>query len=78
MERNYKLLARRRRSHLLFPELAVDAGLRKQFRMRAEGDLFLDDLSLTDFRNSLSIPVTVCPNRGEMLFEALLGPTENS
>ena len=46
--------------------------------LRAEGDLFLDDLSLTDFRNSLSIPVTVCPNRGEMLFEALLGPKENS
>gem|GEM_PF-5954499 len=46
--------------------------------LRAEGDLFLDDLSLTDFRNSLSIPVTVCPNRGEMLFEALLGSKENS
>ena len=46
--------------------------------LRAEGDLFLDNLSLDEFRKSVPIPVTVCPNRGEMLFEALLGTKENS
>ena len=46
--------------------------------LRAEGDLFLDNLSLDEFRKSVPIPVNVCPNRGEMLFEALLGSKENS
>lgn len=41
--------------------------------LRAEGDLFLDDMSLEDFRKALSVPVYVVPNRGEALFSALLG-----
>jgi len=41
--------------------------------LRAEGDLFLDDMSLEDFRKALSVPVYVVPNRGDALFAALLG-----
>ena len=44
-----------------------------QVTLREAGDLFLDDLSLADFRAALPIPLTVCPNRGDALFAALLG-----
>ena len=36
------------------------------------GDLFLDDLSLADFRAALPVPVSVIANRGEALYAALL------
>lgn len=41
--------------------------------LRAEGDLFLDDMSIDVFRQALSIPVQIVPNRGDALFAALLG-----
>ena len=42
--------------------------------LRAEGDLFLDGLSLDDLKASLQPTVTVLPNDGASLFRALLGP----
>jgi len=41
--------------------------------LRAEGDLFLDDLSLSQVRAALPAPVTVVPNTGADLYRALLG-----
>ncbi len=41
--------------------------------LRAEGDLFLDGMSLADLRASLPMPLTVVPNTGADLFHALLG-----
>ena len=42
--------------------------------LRNEGDLFLDDMSITDLRAALSVPVTTVPaHNGEAFFEALLG-----
>lgn len=41
--------------------------------LREAGDLFLDDMSLDDFRAALPIPVTVTANRGDALYSALLG-----
>lgn len=41
--------------------------------LRAEGDLFLDDISIDTFRQQLDIPVQIVPNRGDALFAALLG-----
>ena len=41
--------------------------------LRAEGDLFLDDMHIDDFRAALKAPVRITPNRGSALFEALLG-----
>ncbi len=41
--------------------------------LRAEGDLFLDDMHIDDFRKAVNIPVRVVPNRGDALYKALLG-----
>lgn len=41
--------------------------------LRAEGDLFLDDMSLAELRASLRIPVTLVPNDGAALIRALHG-----
>lgn len=41
--------------------------------LRAEGDLFLDNVSLEQVRNALKPEVTVVPNTGADLFRALLG-----
>lgn len=41
--------------------------------LRAEGDLFLDDVSLADVRAALKPPLTVVPNTGADLYRALLG-----
>ena len=51
----------------------ADEAILCQVTLREAGDLFLDDLSLADFRAALPIPVTVCPNRGDALYAALLG-----
>lgn len=44
--------------------------------LRAEGDLFLDDMHIDDFRRLLNIPVRIVPNRGDALYHALLGRTD--
>lgn len=41
--------------------------------LRAEGDLFLDDMNIDAFRLAVNIPVRIVPNRGDALFSALLG-----
>ena len=41
--------------------------------LRAEGDLFLDDMSLNELRKSLPAPVTLVPNDGASLLRALYG-----
>lgn len=41
--------------------------------LRAEGDLFLDDMPLSELRASLKMPVTLVPNTGAGLYLALLG-----
>ena len=41
--------------------------------LREAGDLFLDDLSIDEFRAALSIPLTLTANRGDALYRALLG-----
>ena len=44
-----------------------------QVTLREAGDLFLDDLPLSEFRAALPIPLTITPNRGDALYAALLG-----
>lgn len=51
----------------------IDEILLCSVTLRAEGDLFLDDMSLKDFRKSLDVPVRIVPNRGDALYAALLG-----
>lgn len=51
----------------------IDEVLLCSVTLRAEGDLFLDDMSIEDFRKSLSVPVRIVPNRGDALYKALLG-----
>lgn len=46
--------------------------------LREAGDLFLDDLPLSDFRAALPIPVRITANRGEALYAALLGSDEST
>lgn len=41
--------------------------------LRAEGDLFLDDMSLEDFARKLPMPVTVVQRDGQSLYDALRG-----
>ncbi len=41
--------------------------------LRAEGDLFLDNISLSDVSNALGVPVTVVPRGGYPLCEAMTG-----
>ena len=41
--------------------------------LREEGDLFLDDISLGEVRSKLKPKLTVVPNTGANLFQALLG-----
>ncbi|MBO4836280.1 MAG: DUF512 domain-containing protein [Clostridia bacterium] len=40
--------------------------------LRESGDLFLDDMPLEVFKRSLPVPVTVIPNNGRSLYQALL------
>ena len=51
----------------------VDEILLCSVTLRAEGDLFLDDMSIDDFRKALKVPVRIVENRGDALFAALLG-----
>lgn len=51
----------------------IDEILLCSVTLREEGDLFLDDMSLDAFREALTVPVTIVPNRGDALYEALLG-----
>lgn len=44
--------------------------------LRAEGDLFLDDMTIDAFKEALPVPVHVVPNSGEALYAALLGTSE--
>ena len=44
--------------------------------LRAEGDLFLDDMSLEEFRSRLTIPVRVVSTNGEQFYRALYGLEE--
>ena len=44
--------------------------------LRAEGDLFLDDMSLEEFRSRLPIPVRVVSTNGEQFYRALYGLEE--
>ena len=44
--------------------------------LRAEGDLFLDDMSLEEFRARLPIPVRVVSTNGEQFYRALYGLEE--
>lgn len=46
--------------------------------LRAEGDLFLDGTKLSDLRSVLRPPVTLVPNDGAALFQALLGQKSNA
>lgn len=41
--------------------------------LRSAGDMFLDDMLLSDFRAALPLPLTVTANRGDALYSALLG-----
>ncbi|MBR1585032.1 MAG: DUF512 domain-containing protein [Clostridia bacterium] len=41
--------------------------------LRAEGDLFLDDMPLAELRKALKIPITLVPNDGPSLIRALCG-----
>ncbi|MBQ9262649.1 MAG: DUF512 domain-containing protein [Clostridia bacterium] len=41
--------------------------------LRAEGDLFLDDMPLSDLRAALKPPITLVPNDGASLIQALYG-----
>ena len=45
--------------------------------LRAEGDLFLDNISLEQVRSALKPKVTVVPNTGADLFRALLGQSSD-
>lgn len=52
---------------------AADEILLCSSTLRAEGDLFLDDMSLEQLRAALPLPLKVVENRGEELYRALLG-----
>ena len=51
----------------------ADAFLIARNMLRAEGDLFLDDLSLTDAQAALPAPLRVVDNTGEALWQAIAG-----
>ena len=51
----------------------ADEALLCDVTLREAGDLFLDDLSLEEFKAQLPLPLTVTANRGDALFNALLG-----
>lgn len=53
--------------------MEADEILLCQNTLRAEGDLFLDDMSLTDLENALKPKLTIVPNDGAALYQALLG-----
>lgn len=57
-------------------DAAADEMLLCSVTLRAEGDLFLDDLSLDEFRRSLPFPVRLSANSGAALYQSLLGDTE--
>lgn len=44
--------------------------------LRAEGDLFLDDMSIEEVRAALPAPLCVTPNDGEAFYRVLMGHTE--
>ena len=54
-------------------DVDVDEILLCSNTLRAEGDLFLDDVSLAEVRAALKPRLTVVPNTGADLFRALLG-----
>lgn len=54
----------------------VDEMLLCSVTLRAEGDLFLDDLSLDEFRRMLPFPVRMSTNSGAALYQSLLGDIE--
>ena len=54
----------------------VDEMLLCSVTLRAEGDLFLDDLSLDEFRRMLPFPVRMSANSGAALYQSLLGDIE--
>ena len=41
--------------------------------LREAGDLFLDDLPVSEFRAALPVPLSIIANRGDALYGALLG-----
>ena len=41
--------------------------------LRSDGDLFLDDMHIDDFRAAVKTPVRIVENNGAALYEALLG-----
>ena len=45
--------------------------------LREEGDLFLDDMPLSELRAALKPPITIVPNTGAGFFDALLGNLES-
>jgi putative radical SAM enzyme (TIGR03279 family) len=45
--------------------------------LRAEGDLFLDDMSLEEARQALPAPLHVIPNSGKAFYKALYGITSD-
>ena len=51
----------------------IDEVLLCSVTLREAGDLFLDDLPLTDFKAALPVPLQLCANRGDALYAALLG-----
>ena len=54
-------------------DLEADAVLISRSMLRAEGDLFLDDLSLAEVRAALRAPLRVVDNTGEALWRAVSG-----
>jgi len=54
-------------------DMDADEILLCQNTLRAEGDLFLDGMSLQDMRIALNPKLTIVPNDGAALFQALLG-----
>ncbi|MBQ7455238.1 MAG: DUF512 domain-containing protein [Clostridia bacterium] len=51
----------------------ADEALLCSVTLREAGDLFLDDMRLTDFERALRVPLRLCENRGDALYRALLG-----
>lgn len=45
--------------------------------LRREGDIFLDDVSLDDLRREFNVKITVVPNDGYELFNAIIGSDNN-
>jgi len=59
-------------------EIETDEILLCSVTLRAEGDLFLDDMHIDDFRAAARVPVRIVPNTGSALYQALLGRDDTS